>query len=249
MAVILLGIMVYAVFAGGCAEPIYAVTVSEPPATQPGQTAGPQSEEPSQGLENPDMSEEASQEPAPVQTLSPQATPSAAPAGSELSQEQLKTMEEPLAGLLAASMASGTDYSASQEFYTMYAHMMVDMFYSSEAKPYDVESNEFSEFVKMSADELDSLLKSAFGPKVQAGDLKQSPSLIEENGAYYFGVGDAGISVNVKYKETQDEVYQYAYSAQIPGLDAVNGEMDVKINSSCEITGYTLSDELPKIGG
>lgn len=238
--VVAIGMILYALLAAGCADTIYAVTVSEPP-----------SAEESTAQEGTATPTEAPQSAAP-QTSAPEdsaaAEPSAGESGS-LSPEQLRTLEQPLAALLAASIVTGEDYGATATFGTMYLHMLVDMFYGSEAREYsEIQSDAYSEFVRLSGEEVAQLLQTAFGSSFQASQVTESVSLIVQDGYYYFGIGDSGISVNVSYAGEADGGARYTYSAQVVGTDAVNGELTAQVNEGLQISGYTLEGTLPQIG-
>lgn len=221
----IIGIVVCGCFFAGCAETVYGTTVSQPPK---GTAPAPSGERPTK---------EASSPPAAAQTAEPGLRP-----------EELAALEEPLAALLAASVATGEAYGPRDDYGTMYLHMLADMFYLGEDWA-EIESQEYSEFVKFTSEQVRGFLKTAFGDGFQEDQLVKSSSLIVQDGNYYFGVGDSGISASVQFQEAGAEAYRYTYSVQIPGMDAVNGTMDVQISEQLEIQGYALSEELPKIGG
>ena len=205
---------------------------------------------------------------APATSAAASMTPSAVVSASReavsaaLKKDQLKSLEQPLTGLLLTVEEYGKDYPGGNEkvdpeFAQYYLYYIANNYNIDQAKKYSKYVDPaFSEFIAYTASDADKLLNSVFGKRFSSKDLPAFDSMSQgniaftDNGTVYVGANLGGPSTvtyaggDVSLQNGSAEVqYQYYYVPMTHGLE-YNGALTATITPDASgtlvITGLTI---------
>lgn len=187
------------------------------------------------------------------QAASASTAASAAPAASSsepaavLKKDQLKSLEQPLTGLLLTVEETSKDYpgkdaAVDPQFAEYYLYYMANNFYDQNIKTYpDFKDPTFTQFIAFSSGDADKILNAAFGKRFASGKLpafdpkSQGNVAFMEKGTVYVGANLGGPS-SVTYEGgdvtlqngSADVQYKYDYVPMTHGLE-YNGALTATV--------------------